>query len=72
MRKKKDGESIPEEWLSGEIVYLYKSKWGVPNECRNYRPIGAREIAYKIRPGPIATKPAKMTHILTRFKQFDY
>ena len=67
----KNGSQLPEEWVEGALVHIYKNK-GTPNDCSAYRPIGLAQIIYKIWPKLITQRLTKITHILTSSNQFEY
>ena len=47
MNELKEWQEIPENWIGGAIVYIYKNQGDTP-ECGKYRPIFPARITYKI------------------------
>ena len=67
----KEGDGIPEEWLEGELVHIYKIKGG-REDCISYRPICLTLIIYIIRPQLIAHRLAKILRKITDRNQYGY
>ena len=67
----KNGRRIPERWIEGEILYIYKNM-GDAGKCGNYRPIFIAPIIYNIWPGLTRGELAKIAHILTSRKQYGF
>ena len=67
---RRNGGGLPEEWVGGVIVHLYKNE-GV-GDCASYRPICVAEIIYEIWPQLIARGISKILHTRTSPHQYGY
>ena len=64
------GQSIPEQWAEGGIIYLHKKD--SKKERNNYRPIFLTRIIYEIWPKFITNRLTQITHLPTPSTKYGY